>query len=294
VEQQAPGAPPGTAWRADLVLEDVVFGNGKVRLAGTLILPEGKGPHPAVVLTHGSGPSTRATDAGLPMALFFAQQGLAALIYDKRGHGESTGPDGVSAPFRDLAQDAVAGVEALRARPDIDGDRVGLFGHSQGAWIAPLAASGSRHVAFVIMECGGGVTPMDQTDWYGRNLLRLKTELTPAEIEEALTFRRLKYTLAVTGKGKKEMEAALPAARRARWFPHVTERLPSQPFWRNNGGYDPAPALAALRCPVLVILGERDNYTPAAATRTTLERAFRAGGAPHAIKIYPGANHALQ
>ena len=127
--------------------EEVTFRNGAVSLAGTLTLPSGIKPHPAVVFIHGSGPDSRENYSFY--AELFARHGIATLIYDKRGVGASTG-DWRRVHFRDLAEDALAGVRLLRSHKDIDASRIGLWGGSNGGWVAPLAASLSNDVAFVI------------------------------------------------------------------------------------------------------------------------------------------------
>ncbi|HKP70704.1 MAG TPA: alpha/beta hydrolase, partial [Pyrinomonadaceae bacterium] len=114
--------------------EEVLFENGVVKLAGTLLLPLRGDKHPAVVITHGSSPNERTTYRSWGRR--FAEAGIAALIYDKRGAGKSTG-DTRSASMENLADDAVAGVQLLSRRADIDASKIGVMGHSQGGWIAP-------------------------------------------------------------------------------------------------------------------------------------------------------------
>jgi dipeptidyl aminopeptidase/acylaminoacyl peptidase len=139
--------------------ETVTFQNGDVTLAGTLDLPAGKGPFPAIVTTHGSPPLTRNDWYTLMVSNFFVQHGYAVLRYDKRGAGESTGeyPEvGTenSEALNNLADDALAGVQFLKDHELIDPNMIGVEGFSQGGWIAPLAASKSSDVAFAISVSG--------------------------------------------------------------------------------------------------------------------------------------------
>jgi len=139
--------------------ETVTFQNGDVTLAGTLDLPVGEGPFPAIVTTHGSPPLTRNDWYSLMVSNFFVQHGYAVLRYDKRGVGESTGeyPEvGTenSEALNDLAEDALAGVQFLKNHALIDPNMIGVEGFSQGGWIAPLAASKSSDVAFSIAVSG--------------------------------------------------------------------------------------------------------------------------------------------
>lgn len=151
---EASGPPP-------YATEPIAFGSGDVRLAGSLLVPDGRPPFPAVVLLHGSGPEQR--HQALFLADRFARCGVAALVYDKRGTGGSSG-SWERARFADLTADATAALARLRRDRRVDADRIGIVGPSQGAWIAPLAALRDRRVAAVVLVSGGGVTP-------GRHLL---------------------------------------------------------------------------------------------------------------------------
>ena len=117
---------------------EVTFRNGPVTLSGTLCIPRSPGRHAAVVLLQGSGGETR-WGTNRFIADRFARAGIAALVYDKRGSGTSTG-DWKLSSYDDLANDAIAGIDLLASRPDIDAKRIGLHGHSEGGIIAPIAA----------------------------------------------------------------------------------------------------------------------------------------------------------
>ena len=130
---------------------DITFNDGAVRLAGTLCIPRSSGRHPAIVILQGSGGETR-WGTNRFIADRFARLGIAALVYDKRGSGASTG-DWKSSSYDDLARDALAGIDLLASRPDIDPKRIGLHGHSEGGIIAPIAAvQAPTKVAFIVAE----------------------------------------------------------------------------------------------------------------------------------------------
>ena len=137
---------------------EVSFGTGTVELSGLLFVPSGPGPHPAVVLIHGSGVSHRDSFWYLSLANFLARRGVMVLLPDKRGCGKSQG-EWHTESFDDFAGDALAGVKLLSEQDSVDRDKIGMIGLSQGGWIAPLAASKSRHVAFVITVSGSTATP---------------------------------------------------------------------------------------------------------------------------------------
>jgi uncharacterized protein len=165
--------------------EEVNFRNDDVTLAGTLMIPSRKGQHPAIVFIHGSGPQDR--DFG-PLPALFARRGFAVLTYDKRGVGNSTG-DFKQVPFYELAGDAVAGVRYLKTRKEINPNRIGVWGISQGGWLGPFAASQSADIAFVISVSGPGVTPKEQMLFYRGNQLR-RMGLSEQSVEEATQLRR--------------------------------------------------------------------------------------------------------
>ena len=141
--------------------EDVVIAvpsSDGVRLAGTLIVPDGEGPFPAVVLVSGAGAHDRdATNAGhkpfAVLAQHLASQGVAVLRTDGRGVGGSTGSLG-GTTWLDLAADVRAGVDFLRTRAKINPKAIGIVGHSQGGLIAPIVVTGDPQVAFLVSLAG--------------------------------------------------------------------------------------------------------------------------------------------
>jgi dienelactone hydrolase len=139
--------------RLSLVSQPVVFADGPVRLAGRLLRPPGRGPFPGVVIVPGSEPAHRTTyDL---WAYFFAAHGFAVLSYDKRGVGDSSGTyvrAAAPANLRDLASDALTGVQWLRRQSFVDGRRVGLDGGSQAGWVIEIAAARSSAVRFATLQ----------------------------------------------------------------------------------------------------------------------------------------------
>ena len=240
-------------------VEALTLASTDAQLAATLHRPPGHGPFPAVVLIHGSGRMT-AADMAARNAHQLLAMGLAVLAYDKRGVGGSTGeytgigPGNSERMFDLLASDALAGVEALAKRPDIDAKRIGLFGVSQAGWIAPLAASRSERVAFVVLLSGPAVT-----------------------VGEEIAYSRLAGEDPGSRQGLTDTEVAREFA-----------------AFKGPHGFDPAAALAAMRAPSLWILGERDRSLPVPQTIANLERVKRTGSRPIQIHVVPGVNHGLR
>src|SRR6185369_7709526 len=163
-----------------------------VKLAGTLTLPQGRGPFPAVVMITGSGAQDRdETILGhKPFAVIadrLTRDGIAVLRVDDRGFAKSTG-DFTKATDDDFAVDAAANVAFLRKRPDIDPKRVGLIGHSEGGLVAPKVAAKDPKIAFIVLMAGPGV-PLSEVLREQRRLLSPAMGVTQEQIRrsEALT-----------------------------------------------------------------------------------------------------------
>jgi pimeloyl-ACP methyl ester carboxylesterase len=276
--------------------EEVRFSSGDIVLAGTLYTPRSAGRHPAVVLIHGSGPETR-REPGF-YARFLARRGIAGLAYDKRGAGESSG-ETYGAGYDAYAADALAAVELLRARPDIDPSHVGLFGHSEGEWVASLAAIQDPEIAFVVVTGASGTSPGEQV----QAELRLRLEGLGhgrAVIERALALNEQVFHYQRTGEGGKELSAALGAASAEPWFDDAGEiprRLyPHEEYswWRSVMDFDAAGTWRQVSQPVLLLKGGRDPNSPAEQMKQRIEQALREGGNLrfHTV-IYPDADHSL-
>ncbi len=276
-----------TGMRIGLTQKEMKFANGQVKLGGTLILPEGNGPFPCVIMTHGSGPEKR--EASLGLAGLFAGHGIAAFIYDKRFVRES-GDKWQDDSFQNYAEDAIAAARAAASDTAIDPKKIGIFGHSQGGWVAPLAASQSSLFSFVIISAANAVSPVEQHLWSGTRAGKLNG-VREDIIREIYEFRKIKYEAGITGDSSKYL-AALPLAKAKPWFWRTGGELPTGPFWKLNGYYDPEPALTALKCPVLVIGGELDNHSNTRENMKRFEEIFqRSGNTQATFKVFPSANH---
>jgi hypothetical protein len=254
------------------------------------------------VFLHGSGPQTRESYLRW-FADYFARRGVASLVYDKRNTGRSDIPpwEQGSGTFSELGDDAVAAARVLRARPEIDPSRVGFWGLSQGAWLAPMAARRARG-AFVVMISGGGVSPAEQ-ELYDDEMKLSELGYSRAVIDSALDLLRDADRYVRTGADAEwtALQAHLSAVRTRPWFP-MLDRFPlvlprEAGAWRGlrpDLDYDPRPTLASLDTPVLVILGERDPLTPAAETARRIDSTFRAAdNRAVTLRLVSGADHGL-
>ena len=193
------------------------FQDGDHSLSGSLYRPQGAGPHPAIVMILGSDRQDRDFGgAGPTLGRHFARAGFACLFWDKPGVGRSTG-DFNAQSLRDRAREALAAVRFLGGRNDIRRDRIGLWGHSQGGMVAPLAASLSQEVAFLI-EVSGWQGPAWKQD-----AVRVEAELRAdgfpeADIERAVSFARLRMEMILGNRPYEELEDAQNAVKLFPWF----------------------------------------------------------------------------
>lgn len=252
--------------------EELHFPGGAQSLSGNLLLPEGSGPFPAVVMLVGSGEYSYRSSwlpEQFPFWKMLSQQmierGYATLLFDKRGINGSQGSWKKSS-FEDRAVDALAAVHYLRERPEINRQRIGLLGHSQGGWIAHLAASQAPClVAFAITLAGPTVSVREQvldnyeSGWRCEGLA-----------EEEIAQRRQKQ-----------------AKRFDRWG-----RFGYLGRIRN---FDPATALLDIRQPLLAVFASNDGVVWPEKNRALLERACAASGnSALYIHLLDGAGHGLQ
>ena len=288
--------------------EEVSFQSTGAKLAGTLTLPKGQGPFPAVVLITGSGPQDRdETIAGhkplLVLADHLTRQGIVVLRYDDRGVGRSTGRF-QAATTPDFADDAQAGLAHLQSRPEVDRRRAGLVGHSEGALVAALVASRSADVGFVVLLAGNGVT--GEAILYEQGAQVARASGLPAEVvaqQKAIqqaTFAILKGESDPALARKKLEEvlapavAQLPAEQRAAAMERQIDSALS-PWLRAFLTYDPLPPLRAVKCPVLALFGEKDLQVPPSQNAAPVEAALKEGGnADHVVRVLPGLNHLFQ
>ena len=298
--------------------EDVKYDNTTaegVTLAGTLSLPNTSGPHPVVVLISGSGPQNRNEELlghkpFLVLADHLTRQGIAVLRYDDRGVGESTG-DFASATSADFATDVEAAVSYLKSRKDINPNKIGLIGHSEGGLIAPMVAAKSKDIAFIVLLAGPGVSGMEilllQQELIGKAsqvpdpvlalnrklnkksfelLLQHKDDLPKAKKEIKQYMENEKERLSDTDKSL--LEASM------KQFDQSFQQI-SSPWFRYFLQYDPATSLEKVTCPVLAINGAKDLQVDADQNLPAIEKALKkAGNEKYEIKSLPNMNHLFQ
>ena len=274
---------------------EVRFDSPAAHLAGTLSLPHGKGPFPAVLLIAGSGPHTRnepflGHQPFLVISDYLTRRGIAVLRYDKRGTGGSLG-DYQNATTVDFADDARAAVALLRTRAEIDPGQIGLVGHSEGGLIAPMIAASDPKIAFVVMLAGPGVDGRRILLEQDR-LIRIANGGHPALVQEGVESDRRLFDLILSGATAEQVRAA----NGTRQSIAPDEPPPqSNPFqWlRFFLGYDPVPALRSLKIPVLAMNGSKDLQVPAAQNLPPIRAALADNPKAEVVEL-PGLNHLFQ
>lgn len=287
------------------VEEDVAYDNvaARVRLAGTLTLPHGAGPFPAVLLIAGSGPSDRdeaiyGHRPFLVLADHLTRQGIAVLRVDKRGIGRSTGSPR-DATTRDYADDVAAGLQYLRGRKEIDPAKIGLIGHSEGGLIAPMVAAHDAGVAFIVLMAAPGTR--------GDAVLLAQARLTAADL--GLSDAKIRAASATDARIFAAVEAASDPAQAtetvrdlllsdahmgtADAIIEAKARQAGSKWFMYFLGYDPAPTLERVRCPVLVVAGSNDHQVPSRENLAAIRKALARNPRADIVEL-PRVNHLMQ
>jgi pimeloyl-ACP methyl ester carboxylesterase len=270
-----------------------------------------------VLLITGSGPQDRdETIFGhkpfLVLADYLTRRGIAVLRVDDRGVGGSSGSTSKSTTA-DFADDVLAGVAFLKGRPEVNAAEIGLIGHSEGGVIAPLVASRSRDIAFIVLLAGTGL-PGDQ-------ILSLQAaailKLAGADAELLARQRALQeriFTLVRQEKdnaaAEKKIRAVLEEALARMKKEDKTGALQSlsglssadaqvqaalSPWFRHFLDYDPRPALRKVTCPVLALNGDKDVQVPAKVNLKAIADALKeAGNKDVTTQELPNLNHLFQ
>lgn len=310
--QRAAESTPANATRLPLREEIVTFPSGELTLRGKLVLPEGEGPFPVMVPVHGSEDYSAVDHYSDPY--MDAAYGIAGFVYDKRGTGGSEGT--YTANFDVLSDDAVAAVQYLRKRQEIDGDKVHLAGFSQGGWIAPLAALKDGNIRSLFVGFGVAV-PVTGEDRWGYVYALQQKGFGDKEIAEMDSIAAILGDIFDRGQNRwSDFRQALNESRSKPWFETakhsdsifgmiVSTDMPLwvvRPYiWWKYGRmdppfidrlYNPAQTLAKLDTPSLWIFGGEDSSAPTQWSVDEL-RKLQATNKPIEYFIYPHAEHGI-
>lgn len=288
---------------------------GNVRLAGTLVLPAGEGPFPAVAMVTGSGPQDRDESLMghkpfLVLADALARRGIASVRWDDRGTGQSAG-DHMGSTVEDFAADARAAVAFLRSLPEVDGKAVGIVGHSEGGLNGPMVAAVDPSVRFLVLLAPPGEPMRSLLLRQTRDLLRLQgidstllERALAAQAEDldliadpSLPVDRLQEKLRALAEVRRGQLTAEERAR-LRVDADTIERgiqIGTTAWFRSLMRQDPAVYLREVKVPVLALFGEKDLQVEPRVNAEAVRAVLASAGNPdHEERILPGLNHLFQ
>lgn len=293
-------------------IEEVTFENKEsgITLSGTLSMPSGKGPFPAVVLISGSGPQDR-DETMLDhkpfwvIADYLTRQGFAVLRYDDRGIGKSKGNFAI-ADSRDFAWDALAALNFLETKKFIDKTKTGFAGHSEGGYIAPMAAVMSSTVDFVISLAGSGVSGQEVLHQQTIDV-EIKEGLSPQQAEK--DAQKNDALFAILRQYPDSAEAASAIFKYLENSQEVSaETTPNFESYKNYHNsffnsrwlrffaqHNPSDDWKKVNCPVLAVNGDKDLQVNADINLKAIADALEEGGNTNYKTIkYVGLNHLFQ
>jgi len=296
--------------------EEVSFKNEKagINLAGTLTLPGREGNFPVVVLISGSGPQNRDEELlghkpFLVISDYLTRNGIGVLRYDDRGVAKSEG-DFKTATSKDFAADVESAIAYLKTRKEVDKKKIGLLGHSEGGIIAPMVASTSKDVNFIVLLAGTGIQGnqllLIQQELIGRasgvseSDLQKSHEISSAVFEMVIKSAnpetlKTDLTAFLTQKIKETPEAEKPAGMSESEAVKTQVDQITSPWMNYFIKYDPAPALEKVKCRVLALNGEKDLQVPPEQNLSAIKAALLKGGNKNVNATeLPGLNHLFQ
>lgn len=243
---------------SELEYSEIFFKNtyDNLQLSGMLILPEGEGPFPTAIIIHGSGTSRRNSVWYLSVAQHLQRNGVAVLLPDKRGSEKSEG-EWLDASFEELATDTTSSIDFVKHQKMFEYSTIGLLGMSQGGWIAPIVASKTDDISFVVSMSGAAVTTEEQ-------LLH----------EEIYNIAHYTYTFI------------------AKLIARISSRnLMKKTFFIPTAGFDPIPYWKDVHVPVFFALGGNDENVP---VDVSIQRLKENNLNHFNIKIFPNGGHAIR
>ena len=296
--------------------EDITFENKKVgiNLAGTLTLPNKEGVFPVVILISGSGPQNRDEELlghkpVLVLSDFLTKNGIAVLRYDDRGIAMSKG-DFKTATSADFATDVESAIAYLKTRKEINKNKIGLIGHSEGGLIAPMVASKSKDVAFIVLLAGTGIQG-DSLLLLQKKLIEEASGVSKEDIQKGQSSNRKVFDIVNKSISLEQLNSDLtiyfkqilkdnpntqkPAEMSDDDFVKLQVKQIASPWMQYFIKYNPAPALEKVKCPVLAVNGEKDLQVPPKENLEAIKKALTKGGNKSVTtKELPNLNHLFQ
>ena len=296
--------------------EDLTFENNKagIILAGTLTLPKKDGVFPVVIFISGSGPQNRDEELlghkpFLVLSDYLTKNGIAVLRYDDRGTAMSKG-DFQTATSADFATDVESAIAYLKTRKEINKKKIGLIGHSEGGLIAPMVASKSKDVAFIVLLAGTGIQG-DRLLLLQQKLIEKASGISDEDLQKSELINRKAFDIVNKSNNLEQLNidltnyikqcltdnpnAKIPQGMSADDFVKLQVKQIASPWMQYFIKYNPAPVLEKVKCPVLAINGAKDLQVPPQENLEAIKKALAKGGNKKVTtKEFPNLNHLFQ
>ncbi|MGL4632429.1 MAG: alpha/beta hydrolase family protein [Leadbetterella sp.] len=278
--------------------EDVIFKNTKanIELAGTLTLPKKEGNYPAMILISGSGPQNRNEELlghkpFLVLSDYLTKQGIAVLRFDDRGTGLSKGNFKTSTS-QDFASDVEAGIQYLKSRKEINHQKIGLIGHSEGGIIAPMVASHSSDVALIVLLSGTGI-PGDELLLLQQRKIGLVSGKSERELNQSEVINKKAFEIVTKSNDQAKLSVNLstyfkevlkeykdfkPEGFNEEEFIKIQVDQLTNPWMQYFIQYDPKIQLEKVKCPVLALNGSKDLQVSSKENLAGIKRSLDKGG----------------
>jgi alpha/beta superfamily hydrolase len=296
--------------------EDVTFQNTKanISLSGTLTLPKKNGFFPSVILITGSGPQNRNEELlghkpFLVISDYLTKKGIAVLRYDDRGIGDSKG-NFKTATTVDFATDVESAINYLQTRKEINKNKIGLVGHSEGGLIASIVASKSKDISFIVLLAGTGIQG-DKLLLLQQKLISRAKGISETDIKKSNQTNVKLFEIVIQSNDNQKLKTDLtnhiketlksdtsieiPNGLTKEEFISIQVNQISNPWIQYFIKFNPATVLEKVKCPVLAVNGEKDLQVPSNENLTAIKNALKIGGNENVtIKEFPRLNHLFQ
>lgn len=284
------------------VVDELTFQSGPFKVVGDLRLPPGNGPFPVVLFVHGDGPVDRTGSfVYLPIMERMLQAGFATFAWDKPGTGKSTGELSEPDLRHQRAQILLDAIELMKTRPDIDPEKIGVWGASQAGYVIPIALTQTEDIAFVICVSCPGDSGHDQMVYQVMTMGLCQDDMSKEKsVEMDRLFKELDQNRSfVTYAGylayRKSVAdlAALVPVSLDNWPVTPEEDWQANPI-EDEDVWNPVAAVSQVKIPMLAIFGDKDRNMDSLQAAFTYRKVLGEAGNPKSqVEVFPNADHII-
>lgn len=244
-------------------IEQITWKSGKEQLKGSYYIPDSKGKHPLLIRLHGAHKGNRKDWEYRSWADYFARKGIATVIFDRRGEGESSNNSNDLGIDR-LADDVIELISKMKKKTEIDTDKIILSGASQAGYISFIVNERSNDIDYMLLSAASSISLVAQER---QNLIfkMRKNNESPTSINAALAYQQLYFHYVMTGKNWKVLEKAALEAQNKSWGKYIDQpqKEADLSWWRDSyNSYQPEKSIPLIKVPTLILFGEKDVITP--------------------------------